>query len=80
MREEMNNQSNEEILPGQDLISLIQQINKATRNSGSEENMMRAAEEIANLLAPELKCSSKQAVLFSIVLNLNLTDDFVTLT
>jgi len=63
-----------------DLLGLIRQINTTTRNSGMEENMMIAAGKAAEALAGRLNCSPRQAVIFSIVFNLNFNTELITLT
>jgi len=69
-----------EMLCETDLLGLIRQINTNSRNSGMEENMMNAAGEPAEVLAGRLNCTPRQAVIFSIVFNLNFNTELITLT
>jgi hypothetical protein len=63
-----------------DLLGLIRQINTTSRTSGTEENMMKAAGKPAEVLAARLNCTPRQAVIFSIVFNLNFNTEMITLT
>lgn len=69
-----------EMLSDTDLLGLIRQINTSSRNSGTEESMMKAAGTPAEALAARLNCTPRQAVIFSIVFNLNFNNEMITLT
>ena len=69
-----------EMINETDLLGLIRQLNTSARNSGTEENMMKAAGRPAEVLAARLDCTPRQAVIFSIVFNLNFNNEMITLT
>jgi len=63
-----------------DLLSLIQKIANSIRNTGSEENMLMSAGTPGQILSAELNCTIKQAIIFSMVFNLNFNTEMVTIT
>lgn len=79
MDETVNNKNNVSLVPETDLLGLIQQISCAVQNAGSEERMIQAASGAGQLLANQLDCTVKQAVLFSIVFSLSFNSEYINI-